>query len=78
MPPDALPSDNELEAHTVARDEHFEFLEPPWEVRNKDCLVKATNFKFEFDENGGLVSKYAALFDCRRQLDSLRVSFLRA
>ena len=67
-------------AMVAADDEHenFEYQEPPWEVRNGECVVKGTNRRFEADENGGPVSKYAALFDSRPEFDSLRESFLYA
>ena len=58
--------------------ETFAYLEPPWEVRNGECVVKGTSLPFEVGESGGPRTKYAALFDGRPQFDNLRVSFLRA
>jgi hypothetical protein len=62
----------------VSDDEKFEYLEPPWEVRNGVCVVKGSDCKFEADVHGGLVSKYVALFDSRAQFGNLRVSFLHS
>ena len=58
--------------------ENFEYHEPPWEVRNGERVVKGTSLRFEADGSGGPETKYAALFDRRPDVDSLRVSFLHA
>ena len=78
MPPAGRTGDSDHEAHAVPRRHDFEYLEPPWEVRNGECVVKGTSRTFETDEHGGPVSKYAALFDSRPDFDCLRVSFLHA
>ena len=57
MPSVPLPNVSEPAIHAVAIHEDFDFLKPPWEVRNNECLVKGTNLKFQADENGGPVSK---------------------
>ena len=78
MPPGVLAADGEHAAHAVPRQEHFEYQEPPWELRNGEYMVKGTSRRFEADESGGPETKYAALFDRRPDFDSLRVSFLHA
>ena len=78
MPPAVLTADSDHETHAGPCHENFEFLEPPWEVRNGECVVKGSSRRFVADESGGPVSKYAALFDGRSEIDSLRVSFLHA
>ena len=65
LPPARLSADSPHDAQDVPLHETFEYLEPPWEVRNGKCVVKGTSFPFEVDESGGPLTKYAALFDCR-------------
>ena len=78
VPPASAPPDSDVPTSVMTPHADFDFLQVPWEVRNNELLVKGTDLKFAFDDNGGPTSKYAALFDTRHEFDSLRVSFLHA
>jgi hypothetical protein len=65
-------------ARAVAQEEEFEYQEPCFEMRGGRNIIKGTHFPFVADQNGGPLTKYAALFDKRAEYDCLRVSFLHA
>ena len=52
------------------------WLQPVWESRLNELVVRGTSTPFVPGADGGPHSRYAALFDPRPEFNALRVSFL--
>jgi hypothetical protein len=76
LPVHMLGLTDEQKWSTLQVDQHYEFLQSPWEFRNGVRIVKGTNCRFEPDALGGPFTNYTALFDTREHFDGLRESFL--